>query len=106
MLDRVDPDPADRLATLLRYIVHRRRAKLANSWREGLIAAARGQCPPTKNTARQLIADTAFPAVQLQSHLRELSLQALGHLVDAVVSSLDALDSLPGAKDGEPVPCT
>ncbi|MEV4219514.1 bis-aminopropyl spermidine synthase family protein [Nonomuraea sp. NPDC049725] len=54
------PLPADPEGLLLRRILDNGHAKLANSWREGLIAAARAQDGAlTKNEARTLIRQTA-----------------------------------------------
>jgi len=83
-------DPAPPLATLLRFLAARPRTKLANAWREGLIALARGDL--TKNEARERIAATGVPAGALDARWAELPLHALRELVPALPRSLAPAD--------------
>lgn len=97
VLERVSPPEDPALPFLLRYLADRRRAKLGNAWREGLIAWRQKNAAPrlTKNQARELIATSGFPTVHLQGHLSELPEHALQILVQTSRQILDADSTEP-----------
>ncbi|MBE2317520.1 bis-aminopropyl spermidine synthase family protein [Solirubrobacter sp. CPCC 204708] len=66
--------------TLLRAIADRSRSKLANAWREAIIA----RTPMTKNEARALVAEHASVADVLERRLPELPRDALEDLLVAL----------------------
>ncbi|MBT4497239.1 MAG: bis-aminopropyl spermidine synthase family protein [Gemmatimonadetes bacterium] len=92
VLERIPPPEAPGLPFLLRYLADRRRAKLGNAWREGLIAWRQKSAAPrlTKNQARELIAVSGYPTVHLQGHLSELPEHALQAVVQTSRQILDA----------------
>jgi len=92
VLERVSPSEDPDLLFLLRYLIDRRRAKLGNAWREGLIACRQKSGAPrlTKNQAREQIAVSGFPTVHLQGYLSELPEHALQALIQTSRQILDA----------------
>ncbi|MGP3930594.1 bis-aminopropyl spermidine synthase family protein [Nonomuraea sp. KM88] len=98
MLDAVRlPQPGDPAARVLRRILDNGHAKLANTWREALIAAAREQgATLTKNDARALIREAAPWAedlTPLEAPLHRLS--SLPEAVSATVTSLTSTSPTP-----------
>jgi hypothetical protein len=84
------PYPADEDAVVLRRILDNGHAKLANTWREGLIAAARSQDTTlTKNDARALIRQSAPWAEDITP--LEAPLHRLAALPLAVATTVTAL---------------
>ncbi|MGW0802871.1 bis-aminopropyl spermidine synthase family protein [Nonomuraea sp. NPDC002799] len=84
------PPPEDEAASVLRKILDNGHAKLANTWREALIAVARGQGTAlTKNEARTLIREAAPWSDDLTP--LEAPLHRLDSLKDAVATTVAAL---------------
>ncbi|TDC06452.1 putative methyltransferase [Nonomuraea longispora] len=84
------PEPGDPAARVLRRILDNGHAKLANTWREALIAAARDQGTTlTKNDARALIREAAPWSDDLT--VLEAPLHRLSALPDAVTATVTSL---------------
>ncbi|MGI5292337.1 bis-aminopropyl spermidine synthase family protein [Nonomuraea polychroma] len=84
------PQPDGEAATVLRRILDNGHAKLANTWREGLIAVAHAQGTTlTKNEARALIREAAPWSDDLTP--LEAPLHRLGALPQAVAATVSAL---------------
>ncbi|MGW4472080.1 bis-aminopropyl spermidine synthase family protein [Nonomuraea sp. NPDC004354] len=84
------PPPADETGRLVRRVLDNAHGKAANTWREGLIAAAAARgVTLTKNDARALIR-AAAPWVESVTVL-ELPLHRLESLPEAVAATLAAL---------------
>ena len=74
---------------VLRYIADRPKARLANAWRESLIAWHKQQGTIlTKNQARVLINQTRIGALYGQHYLAELSLHSLTALIAAAKATI------------------
>ncbi len=87
------PEEADAARFLLRFLIDHPQAKLANAWREALIAWATRQCRRLlKNQARRVIERQRLGMIHAQSYLSELSLNDLRTLVIAVEQTLATLD--------------
>jgi hypothetical protein len=84
---RHDRSPGDAAEAVLRHVVLHPGAKIANAWRDGLIAVTRDDGRPmTKNQARAIIA-AAFPSpVPLRLRTWELPLSVLRSLAGAILS--------------------
>jgi hypothetical protein len=93
LLQRIGPQDADAVKFLLSFLIDHPQARLANAWREALIAwAARQGRPLSKNQARRLIERQRLGVIHAHSYLWELSLSDLRKLVTAVGQTLAALD--------------
>ncbi len=74
---------------VLRHIADRPKARLANAWREGLIAWHKKQGTTlTKNQARALISQTRIGALCGQHYLTELPLHSLADLIAAAKATI------------------
>ena len=72
-----------------RHIADRPNARLANAWREGLIAWHKKQGTTlTKNQARALISQTRIGALYGQHYLTELPLHSLAALIAAAKATI------------------
>ena len=88
-------------------MIDRRRARLGNAWREGLIALARRYGRTlTKNQARALIRSTDFPGAQLQSFLRELPQSLMARFVQTAGATVKNLDTPPTTATSQDPPVT
>ncbi len=87
-------EPADDTQAVLRRIYDRAHGKVANTWREGLIAVARARgVELTKNAARALMTETGPQVAREDTTLLELPRHRLRTLHDAVQRSVTALES-------------
>ena len=78
---------------VLRHIADRPKARLANAWREGLIAWHKQQdATLTKNQARALISQTRIGALFGQHYLAELPRHALAALMAAAKTTVAGQD--------------
>ena len=101
LLQPAHPEEADAAGFLLRFLIDHPQAKLANAWREALIAwAARQGRRLSKREARQVIERQRLGVIHAQSYLSELSLSDLSKLVKAVEQTIAALDQ--GSRGEEP----
>ena len=74
---------------VLRHIADRPKARLANAWREGLIAWHKKQGTTlTKNQARASISQTRIGALCGQHYLTELPLHSLADLIAAAKATI------------------
>jgi N4-bis(aminopropyl)spermidine synthase len=93
LLQRRGWQDADAAKSLLRFLIDHPQARLANAWREALIAwAARQGRSLSKNQARRLIERQRPGVIHAHSYLSELSLSDLRMLVRAVQQTIAALD--------------
>ncbi len=94
-------EEADAAAFLLRFLIDHPQARLANAWREALIAwAARQGRLLSKREARRVIERQRLGVIHAHSYLAELSLSDLRKLVRAVEQTLAAIDQ--GSHSEEP----
>jgi hypothetical protein len=94
-------EEADAAGFLLRFLIDHPQARLANAWREALIAwAVRQGLPLSKRKAQRAIERQRLGVIHAHSYLSELSLSDLRTLVRAVEQTLAALDQ--GGLEGEP----
>jgi hypothetical protein len=101
LLQRIGPKGADAVRYLLRFLIDHPQAKLANAWREALIAwETRQGHRISKNQARLVIEEQRLGMIHAHSYLSELSLSDLRALVAAVEQTLMALSQ--GSREGEP----
>jgi hypothetical protein len=83
---RNDRAPADATAAVLRHIVLHPGAKVANAWRDALLAVAReAGHPMTKNEARALIAAASPSPALRRLRIWELPAAALRDLSGAII---------------------
>lgn len=91
LLQRRDQQGADAVKYLLRFLIDHPQARLANAWREALIAWETDQGHRlSKNRARQVIERQQLSMIHAHSYLWELSLSDLRKLVRAVEQTLAA----------------
>ncbi len=101
MLQRRGLQDADAVKSLLRLLIDHPQARLANAWREALIAwATRQGRRLSKNQARRVIERQRLGTIHAHSYLSELSLGNLRDLVVAVEQTLATLDR--ESREGEP----
>ena len=101
LLQRIGPKGADTVRYLLRFLIDHPQAKLANAWREALIAwETRQGHRISKNQARRVIEEQRLGMIHAHSYLSELSMSDLRALVAAVEQTLMALSQ--GSREGEP----
>jgi hypothetical protein len=82
------PDPA---ASVLRYILEHPGAKIANAWRDALLALARDSGTPiTKNEARARVPPGSLPLAVGRLRTWELPLRALRTLAAAAATGSSA----------------
>jgi hypothetical protein len=92
LLRPVCPEEAGAVGSLLRFLTDHPQAKLANAWREALIAWATRHCRRlSKNQARRVIERQRLGMIHAHSYLSELSLGDLRALVVAIEQIFVAL---------------
>jgi hypothetical protein len=92
LLQRRDPQDADAIKYLFRFLIDHPQARLVNAWREALIAwTTRQGRRLSKNQARQVIERQPPGTIHAHSYLSELSLGDLRALVTAVEQTLAAV---------------
>jgi hypothetical protein len=102
LLQRRGPQDADTVTSLFRLLIDHPQARLANAWREALIAWAAHQGRRlSKNQARQVIERQRLGVIHAHSYLSELSLGDLRALVAAVEQTLAALDQASHGEEPE-----
>ena len=100
LLQRSAPQNADANMYILRFLIDHPQARLANAWREALIAWGIQQGRRlSKNQARRVIERQRLSTIHAHSYLSELSLNDLRALVIAVEQTFTALDG--GSREEE-----